>query len=379
MKIIADTNIPFVEKCFSSIGDVTVAAGKDIIPQLVGDADILLVRSVTPVNERLLKNSTVRFVATATIGIDHVDTAYLQNRVIGFASAPGSNANSVAEYVIASLLQLAEKYDFRLEGKSIGIIGVGNVGSKVAAKCAALGMRTVLNDPPLGRKTGDKRYRPLKEVFDCDIVTIHTPLTREGIDKTYHLADDNFFSSLKDGCIFLNTSRGAVAETSAIKNAILNKKVKAAVLDVWEQEPDIDIELLKLVDIGTPHIAGYSFDGKVAGMIMIYAATSEFYNIEPKFNIDDFLPAPLVPEIKINLAGNEQSILAETVQKIYDIMADDRRLREMIKLAEDKQGGHFTRLRKEYPVRREFQNTTIVIERNEKLKNKFSGIGFKVQ
>ena len=213
----------------------------------------------------MLANSKVKFVATATIGFEHVDVDYLKNSNIGFASAPGSNANSVADYIVAALLSVAQKHKITLEGKSIGVVGVGNVGSKVAKKCAALGMIVKLNDPPLSRQTGDAKYRPLNELFDCDFITLHTPLTREGQDKTYHLADDKFFASLKTGCVFINTCRGAVHDTAALKAAIQNKKLGAVILDVWENEPNIDCELLRMVDISTPHIAGYSLDGKIAG------------------------------------------------------------------------------------------------------------------
>ncbi|MHC4143793.1 MAG: 4-phosphoerythronate dehydrogenase, partial [Planctomycetota bacterium] len=262
MKIIADANIPFVAECFSSIGEVEVVAGREITPGIVAEADVLLVRSITPVGEDLLAGSKVRFVATATIGIDHIDVDFLRRHNIGFASAPGSNANSAAEYVIAGLLEIGQKYALDLEGKSIGIIGVGNVGSRVAKKCAALGMDVYLNDPPLHpplrRQTGDAKYLPLKELFTCDFITLHTPLTFERPDKTFHLANEEFFKSLKKGCVFVNASRGGVVDSAALKAAIQSERFGAVVLDVWENEPDIDTDLLQMVDLGTPHIAGYS-------------------------------------------------------------------------------------------------------------------------
>jgi erythronate-4-phosphate dehydrogenase len=220
MKIIADQNIPYVKECFSSIGDVTLTGGRDVTPELVKDADILLVRSITKVNADLLAGSSVKFVATATIGTEHIDQGYLDEHGIGFASAPGSNANSVAEYIVAALLTLGKKHRFRLEGKSIGIVGVGNVGSKVETKCRALGMDVVLNDPPLARQTGDDKYRLLDEVYGCDFITMHTPLTKDGSDPTYHLADEKFFDSMKQGAFFLNTSRGKVQDEAALKKAM---------------------------------------------------------------------------------------------------------------------------------------------------------------
>ncbi len=378
MKIIADENIPFVVECFSSIGEVEVVPGREITPSVIADADVLLVRSITPVSADLLAGSKVRFVGTATIGFDHIDIEYLSRNNIGFASAPGSNANSAAEYVIAGLLNIAKQHSIDLEGKSIGIIGVGNVGSRVAKKCEALGLKTYLNDPPLQRQTGDSKYLPIEKLFDCDFVTLHTPLTFEGEDKTFHLADDIFFKSLKKGYIFINASRGGVVDSSALKAAIEESRLQATVLDVWENEPDIDVELLDMVDIGTPHIAGYSLDGKIAGMIMIYKATCEYFGLEVKFDIDSFLPAPAIPKLKINTQSvSEQDVLLGVVEKIYDIKADDARLRRMLEESAKERGKYFDSLRRNYPVRREFQNIRIIVEdKNSSLAGKLKGIGF---
>jgi erythronate-4-phosphate dehydrogenase len=381
MRIIADENIPFVAECFSSIGAVEVVGGREITPGVVADADILLVRSVTRVGADLLGESSVRFVGTATIGFDHIDIEYLSRKNIGFASAPGSNANSAAEYVIAALLNVGQKHNLDLQGKSIGVIGAGNVGGRVAKKCAALGMKVYLNDPPLQRQTGDAKYLPLKELFDCDFITLHTPLTFDGLDKTFHLADEKFFKSLKGGCVFFNTSRGGVVDSSALKAAIKAGRLKAVVLDVWENEPNIDVELLKMVDIGTPHIAGYSLDGKVAGMIMIYKSACEHFGVEAKFDIESFLPEPTVPELEINPnKGSEQDVLLSTVERIYDIKEDDFRLRQILDKQAQERGKFFSRLRKNYPVRREFHNTRVILERVcEAVAEKLAGIGFRVE
>jgi len=380
MKIVADANIPFVKECFSSIGDVATCPGRQIRPEPVKDADVLLVRSITAVNRELLADSAVRFVATATIGFEHIDRQYLRRHNIGFASAPGSNANSVAEYVAAALLSLGAKYKFQLQGKSIGIVGVGNVGSRVVKKCAALGMTVRLNDPPLQRQTGDMKYLPLKQLFDCDFITLHTPLTFEGVDRTFHLADEKFFNALKKGCFFINTSRGAVCDTADLKVAMDSGRLGGVALDVWENEPDIDNELLRKVDISTPHIAGYSFDGKVAGMIMIYNAVCEFFGLEPKYTAEDFLPAADVPEIKIDPGSNaEQNILHETVRQVYNISRDDFNTREILMVPSETRGKFFDDLRKNYPVRREFQNTQLAfIKPGDLLMEKLKGIGFKV-
>jgi erythronate-4-phosphate dehydrogenase len=378
MKIIADANIPFVAECFSSIGEVVTVGGREITPGVVRDADVLLVRSITQVNADLLAGSKVRFAATATIGFDHVDISFLQRNNIGFTSAPGSNANSAAEYVIAGLFEVSQEYEINLEGQSIGIIGVGNVGGRVATKCAALGMRVSLNDPPLQRQISEEKYLPLKELYDCDFITFHTPLTFEGIDKTYHLADEGFFKSLKKGCVFVNASRGGVVDSEALKAVIRSGRFRAVVLDVWENEPNIDIELLEMVDIGTPHIAGYSLDGKISGMIMIYKAVCKHFGLNPKYGIGDFLPEPIVPKLTIEPTDNKQETLSDAVRKIYDIREDDNRLREIAEKPEDKRGEYFDGLRKKYHVRREFQNTKVFVEdRNLALAKKLKGIGFE--
>jgi erythronate-4-phosphate dehydrogenase len=379
MKIVADGNIPFVAKCFSLLGEVKVVEGHQITPQAVHDADILLVRSVTRVGAELLSGSKVRFVGTATIGFDHIDVEFLRQNNIGFASAPGSNANSAAEYVLAALLEIGQRYDIDLEDKSIGIIGAGNVGSRVAKKATALGMKVYLNDPPLQRQTGDPKYLAIEEIFDCDFITLHTPLTFEGVDKTFHLADEKFFKSLKERCVFFNTSRGGVVDSMALKAAIRSGRLRAVVLDVWENEPNIDMELLRMVDIGTPHIAGYSLDGKVGGMIMIYKTACKYFGLEPEYTIEDFLPEPTVRTLRIDpKKGSEQDVLAGAVQKVYDIRKDDARLRWILEKPAGKRGEFFDGLRKDYPVRREFGNTQIVLDEPWKtVAEKLTGIGFK--
>jgi len=378
---VADANIPHVAECFGSIGNVVVVSGREITLALLADADILLVRSITKVNSQLLKGTKVRFVATATIGFEHVDLDYLAAAGIGFASAPGSNAGSVAEYIVAALLSVARKKKMTLAGRSIGIVGVGSVGSKVEKKTKALGMEVLLNDPPLQRQTGDPKYLNIEELYACDFVTLHTPLNLEGIDRTFHLADHALFGSLKPGCIFLNTSRGAVMDTVALKSALASGRLGGAVLDVWENEPDIDIELLRMVDLSTPHIAGYSFDGKIAGMTMIYEAACRYFGLERRYSLEDFLPRPLVPLITLeNTSGDEQEILHQAVQQIYAINRDDFNTREIAIVPPAQRGKFFDDLRKNYPVRREFHNTTVLLKHpDSSLAKKVEGIGFKVR
>jgi erythronate-4-phosphate dehydrogenase len=378
VRIVADENIPYVREAFASLGEVTAVPGRGLTRAAVAAAEVLLVRSVTKVGPDLLAGTRVRFVATATIGTDHVDTDYLRERGIGFASAPGSNANSVAEYVVAALLVVARRLGWRLAGRSIGVVGVGNVGRLVVEKCQALDLRVLQNDPPRFDETGDTVFRPLRELLGCDIITLHVPLTRSGPYPTFHLADDAFFRSLQPGAVFLNTSRGGVHETAALLAALEAGRLSAAVLDVWEGEPNISAELLERVALATPHIAGYSFDGKVQGTEMIYRAACEFLGVRPTW--EPALPPPPCPHLSLEATGrDDEEVLRELVLKLYNLEADDRDLRKLLSLPPPERRRYFDSLRKNYPVRREFPNTTIQFAGGaHALRAKLTALGLRV-
>jgi erythronate-4-phosphate dehydrogenase len=383
MLILADQNIVFVREAFEALGEVRLMRGREMTPAAVRDATLLLVRSITPVNRALLEGSAVRFVATATIGTDHVDTEYLREAGVAFAAAPGSNANSVAEYITAALLVLARRQGKPLEGRTIGIVGAGNVGSRVAAKVRALGMRERLNDPPLRRSTGEAKYRPIEELMDCDFITLHVPLEKGGTDPTWHLAAADFLARMRPEAVLLNSSRGAVADNAALLQALRAGRPGAAMLDVWEGEPRIGPALLAEAALATPHIAGYSFDGKVNGTEMIYRAACEFLGRNPDWSPARCVPPPLIPEIELNARpGEPEEALREAVLRLYPIERDDAALRKLGGLPPADQGPYFDRLRAEYPVRREFQNTTVRLRGDasaaEVLAAKLKGIGFKV-
>ena len=357
VKIIADENIPYVEKVFSPLGQISCVSGREITPTMLAESDALLVRSITKVNARLLKNSLVRFVGTATIGTDHIDLDYLKSRDIAFASAAGSNANSVVEYVLTALLAISEQQGWELAGKSLGIIGVGNIGSRLEKKAAALGLSVLPNDPPLERQTGDKRFVSLDETLTTDIITCHVPLIKTGPDATYHLLDADRLSLLKPRQILINSSRGPVVDNQALKTCLLNKTIGPVVLDVWENEPVIDLDLLKQVAIGTPHIAGYSLDGKVNGTVMLQKALGKFLNQTSDLQADDLLERP--PHHRIELDGTNrsaQTMLHQMATGIYPILRDDANLRSLEQEPGNERGNAFDRLRKNYPVRRESQN-----------------------
>ena len=378
MKIVADENIPYVKEAFGHIGEVRTMSGRSLSSEALRDADVLLVRSITKVNEMLLEGSSVRFVGTATIGVDHIDMEYLEEHTIEFSSAQGSNANSVAEYIVAALLELSDRYHFALSGKTLGVIGAGNIGSIVARYATALGLKVLENDPPLARETGDPRYLPLDALFDADILTLHVPLNREGEDRTYHLTDREFFSKMKPGGIFINTSRGQVVETEALKGALKHEHLGAAVIDVWEHEPTIDTALLEKVAIATPHIAGYSRDGKANGTQMMYDAVCEHFNIQPEWNVQSALPQ--VSDATLAITGDsDENMLRDAVRKAYPIMKDDAGLRNVLTRETTERGPYFDRLRKEYPVRREFYNYTLLCKHAaESLTIKARAIGFKL-
>ncbi|HUK82367.1 MAG TPA: 4-phosphoerythronate dehydrogenase PdxB [Verrucomicrobiae bacterium] len=374
MKIIADPNIPFVREAFAAMGEVVLVPGRSIDTETVRDADMLLVRSVTPVHAGLLGGSHVKFVATATIGIDHVDEAYLAARGIGFASAQGSNANSVAEYVIAAMLELARRGKFPLRDKTLGVVGVGHVGSRVVRYAEALGLRVLQNDPPRQCAENPGLFVPLDRVLaEADIITLHVPLTREGQDATVHLFDKDHLAAVElRKPILINTARGAIVDNKALLKAIDGGKIGATVLDVWEDEPAISPELLDIVDLGTPHIAGYSFDGKVNGVRMIYEAACKFLGLQPTWT--PTLPPPPVPRIELSVSSGEDddTALGRIVKRVYDITADDAALRKGVRA--------FDNLRANYPIRREYFNTELVLRSaSESLRHKAAALGFRLE
>ncbi len=379
MKIVIDENVLLGKETFSLIGEVTSVPGRSITPEAIKYADILVVRSVTKVDEKLLKNSDIKFVGSATAGIDHVDTEYLNDRGIGFSSAPGSNSNSVAEYVMSALLLLDRKGKISLDKLSLGVVGVGNVGSKVVKKAQGLGIKVLQNDPPRFRETKDSVFRELDELMECDVITLHVPLSYSGEDKTFNLFDEKRINKMKRGSVLINTSRGKVVVGLALKSALRKGHLSGAILDVWEEEPDVDKELLELVDIGTSHIAGYSYDGKVKGTRMVFDAICEFFSIDKKWKVK--LPPPEVPYIEVTCNENENfsEIMSDVVFEVYDIRKDDNKLRKILNLEGKEKRDFFDALRANYSVRREFFNTSLKLStENENLKNSFRALGFKV-
>jgi erythronate-4-phosphate dehydrogenase len=380
VQIVVNKHTPYAVKAFERIGKVTAFDTHEITKDTVKDADILIVRSETKVDHTLLDGSRVKFVGTVTIGTDHVDQEYLAKNGITFVSAPGSNSNSVGEYITAALFELAQSKGFSLNDKTIGIVGVGNVGSKVWRKAKALGMQVLLNDPPLHRLGSSYPLHSLEKLMEADIITLHVPLTRSGPDATYHLFDENRIRKMKRGAILINTSRGGIVETEVLKRTLSDGHLSTAVLDVWEKEPNINTSLLELVSLGTQHIAGHSLDGKVNALRMNYEAVCRFLGRPSDQEINALIPDSALPEIRVEgIHTSVQQTLRDIVKQCYDITMDDQLLRQIISLPEEKRGKYFSRLRTEYRIRREFFNYTVCVDSEAKsLFNVLQLLGFKV-
>lgn len=364
MKIVCAASVVLGREAFSSLGEVVIAPDREINAATVRDADALITRSKTDVNRALLEGSRVRFVGTATAGFDHFDTDWLEQAGIRWYNAAGCNANSVAEYITTALLHLGQRDSFKLAGLTLGIIGVGQVGSRVAQKARLLGMRVLLNDPPLAEKIGDGIYCPLAEILpQCDVITLHTPLERKGAHPTFHLADEKFFAQLKRGAIFLNASRGEVMDTAAVLAALKAKTINRAICDVWENEPVISRELLATTVLGSPHIAGYSYEGLYNGTVQCHAALCRHFGLTTQWTPPRSVTHPTLPALETDAVGIElETALARVILAAYDITADDRDLRRGIQLDEKAWGKHFDALRKNYPERREFAARTARIK-----------------
>ncbi len=354
MKIIVDDKIPYIKGAFENVAEVIYLPGSKTTAEIANDADAIVTRTRTICNEKLLAGSSVKFIATATIGYDHIDTDYCDSVGIKWTNAPGCNSKSVEQYIASTLMVLAEENSLQLNEMCIGIVGVGNVGSKVATVCEILGMKVLLNDPPRERAEGSKAFVSLNQIKQqADIITLHVPLNMKGKDATYHLGNDVFFSDLKRRPILINSCRGEVVETKAVKEALDNIQLSGFVCDCWENEPELDRELLEMTDLATPHIAGYSKDGKAKGTQMSVHAISQYFGL----GLENWQPSgvelPENPVIEIDGSGlSEQEIISEVILHTYDIRNDDHDLRNNPE--------QFEQLRGDYPTRREFPAFSII-------------------
>ena len=379
MKIVCAETVLLGAEAFSFAGETEVIPDREITRKHLADADALIVRSKTKITHELLHDTPVQFVGTATAGTDHIDSAYLESRNIYWCAAPGCNANSVSEYVIAALLQLGRRNEFNLAEKTIGVIGCGNVGSRVVAKCEALGMRVLRNDPPLSAVSADPDFMPLDELLpQSDIVTLHVPLVTHKPWPTDRMADYIFFEHLKPGAIFINAARGSVCDYDALLAARMNGAVSRIVLDVWSPEPSFRADVLKHADLASPHIAGHSYEGKLNGTVACYNQLCNFFEIPKTWNVAASLPNPEIPEITIDCSGHsDEEVLHDIITRVYDIETDNRLIHEAAVHCEIDRARKFDALRKNYRVRREFMNTTIHTQNaSVSLMRKIKALGF---
>ena len=344
MRIIIDDKIPFIREAAAQLGEAVYLSGSAISAADVRDADALIVRTRTRCDEALLQGSRVQMVATATIGYDHIDTAYMQRAGVAWTNCPGCNADSVAQYVQSALVLLADAGHIRLSDVTVGIVGVGHVGSSVERMLRRMGCRILRHDPPRQAR-GDEGFVDLEEIQKhCDVITLHTPLTREGAHATFHMIDDAFFDALHRRPVLINAARGEVVDEVALKTALKTGKIRTAVIDTWEHEPCVDRELLSAVFLGTPHIAGYSADGKANGTRMALQAVARHFGTS--FSAPVLPPALPDGYAYYPLLYSPQHPYAELLRH-YDPRRDSDALRAH---PED-----FERLRGDYPLRREMQ------------------------
>ncbi|HAS77619.1 MAG TPA: 4-phosphoerythronate dehydrogenase PdxB [Marinobacter adhaerens] len=382
MLIVADENIPLLDSFFGDIGEIRRVSGRSMSNEDVRDADIVLVRSVTRVNRELLEGSRVRFVGTTTIGTDHVDLDWLEAAGIRFSAAPGCNANSVAEYVLSVLSLHAERRGLADWSQlSVGIVGVGNVGGELAHKLERLGFDVRLCDPPRAdREEDDQEFVSLEEAMKCDVVSLHTPLTREGDHPTLHMIGHPELEALGANQLLINAGRGEVIDSSALLARLDQGNAPTVALDVWEQEPRIHPELVDRVWLATPHIAGYSLEGKVQGTEMIYQSLSQFLGLPVRKKAGQFLPEPALSKISFTSSADEDDAIRIALRACYDPRPDDARLRNAMTGSVEERGAAFDRLRRDYPVRRECSSLKIQLKGTSKsLQDSFRAIGFKLK
>jgi erythronate-4-phosphate dehydrogenase len=361
MKIIADDNMPIVRELFSPYADVLSLPGRDITASHVKNADALLVRSVTTVNEELLRGSGVKFVGSATVGSDHIDKEYLKLNDIQFANAPGCNSGAVVQYVLSVLYTLRPQW----MKQTVGIIGCGNIGGKLYKILSDLGVNCRCYDPFLTSK--DNRHLvSFEDVLESDILTLHVPLTDFGAYPTYHLFGDQVLSNLRSNALLINTSRGSVIDNKSLVGFIPKKSWQLA-LDVWEDEPSISLDLVDLVDVCSPHIAGYSYDGKINGTHMVFDAFCSNYG----FNASAPTPGDKIFECP-------SSSLAEAVLKTFDVKKIDRLMRSALFKKGIDHSLEFDRLRKNFPQRYEFQHYSFKERCDRLLTRNLSILGYRI-
>lgn len=347
IKIIADDKIPFLRGVLEKYAEIKYVSGQSVTNEMVADTDALIIRTRTRCDESLLKNSKVKFIATATIGYDHIDTHWCEANGIHWTNAPGCNAASVNQYFLSALAELLIKENLNPAALTLGIVGVGNVGSRVARTAEALGMKVLLNDPPREQLEKGKGFVNLDVLREqSDIISFHVPLSRKGKFSTLKMVDMKFFKQSAKPFFLINTSRGEILDEKSLLTAMEAGMVRQAVLDVWDNEPSLNPDLHSRVFIGTPHIAGYSTDGKANGTRIAVEALVRFFGLKDFPGIEPELPVPAEPVITVDCIGRSTvEIIREVCEQSYPVMQDDSNLR--------KDPESFEKLRGNYPIRRE--------------------------
>ena len=379
MKLVIDANIPAADACFGSLGVLHRLPGREIRAADIRDADALVVRSITQVNQALLAHSQVRFVGTCTIGTDHIDLAYLAERNIGFASAPGCNAEAVVDYVLSSLLTVSEREGWPLLERTLGIVGAGNVGSRLKGRLQALGIDVLVCDPPRAEQEGESGFVALDTLIErCNVICLHTPLVKQGPHATYQLLNAQRINELTPGTVLLNAGRSDCIDGLALRSRLAGKGDLIAVLDVWEDEPEIDAGLRDLVTLATPHIAGHSLDGKLRGTWMIQQALSEQLGQPSAMPFSELCPPPALSSLTLQRALPVEEALRLCVRAVYDVRRDHDALQRQV-LHEGLAKG-FDSCRANYPLRREFATLSVTLEKDAvALQPSLQAAGFQVR
>ncbi|WP_127471150.1 4-phosphoerythronate dehydrogenase [Thiomicrorhabdus aquaedulcis] len=386
--IIIDDAVPYAQAMFGHLGNVITVPGKDITAHTVQNADALIVRSRTQVNAELLQHSQVQFVGSTVVGLDHIDQAWLTQNNITFYSAQGCNANSVAEFVINALFELAQHNHFDLSQKTLGIIGVGHVGSLLHQKAQALGMTCLLNDPPRERALERSRensrekaplnsaqsthleFVDLNTALKADIISFHTPLTLRGVDATYHLLNQQRLAHINPQQIIVNAARGGIID----ETAWVNTPTQANIIDCWENEPHINPALYQTAYLATPHIAGHSFEAKLAGSTMVYNALCQAWNIAPQTHWQTHLPpAPAVIHPKTTPSQTVQSVVQQVLSATHNVQHDDQAIRK--NNITDTYNAYET-YRRHYPVHHEWVKQRFTTTGNQQADNLLTLLGF---
>ncbi|NTS78255.1 4-phosphoerythronate dehydrogenase [Catenovulum sp. SM1970] len=360
LSIMIEDSLLYAEEFFNNLGHITRFSGSKITAEQLRGVDVLLTRSTTKVSQSLLSQADkLKFVGTATAGFNHLDTDYLTAKGIEWTAAPGCNADAVADYVLSGMLTLSQQDNFQLKDKQVAVVGVGQIGSRVVRRLTALGCEVLSYDPVRAKCDDDFKTCTFDEVLKADIITCHVPLTLNGDHPTHHLFDLKTFQQLKPNAILINACRGEIFDNMALKAFLQMSNKLTVVLDVWENEPNIDMDLLQLVDFASPHIAGHSLEGKARGTEMLYYSLCSFLGLEPEFSLHDFLPEMPVEQIELSATTElDENLVRNLTRFVYDIRNDDVWFRKGMK-ANPKA---FAKMRKSYPVRRELTSLVVSTE-----------------